>query len=178
MHLVLIGFKSSGKTYLGQLLAKKLRLPFIDTDQLIIQRFQKEYLETLSCKQIVQKKGEFFFRELEKEILLSFSYKSPCIVATGGGIIKSPENRKAIQSLGKVIYLQVQQDILFYRFLQYEQQPYFLKKRGDYTSFKIEYNKRAPLYEKTAHILLDISKLSPEQTVNHLAIFSNELKNL
>ena len=96
--IVLIGMPGSGKSTVGQLLANELGREFIDTDK------EVEKIANKSIPQIFVDDGEDAFRELESKVL-----KKAClggrVIATGGGIVKRPENREVIRSNGKVYYI-------------------------------------------------------------------------
>jgi len=87
MHLFLCGFKNSGKSTLGKLLADHLGKCFLDTDSLLEKAYCKKYHEKLNSSQIYEKKGEAFFRDLEKEVIEGLSEYEDCVVALGGGSI-------------------------------------------------------------------------------------------
>ena len=78
-NIVLIGMMGSGKSTIGYLLSKSLRLKFIDIDKMI----EKE--SGLSIYDIFEKKGEFYFRELEEKITLKFLKNNKKIISLGGG---------------------------------------------------------------------------------------------
>ncbi|MGC8867065.1 MAG: shikimate kinase [Elusimicrobiales bacterium] len=89
MKIVIYGFMASGKTTIGRLVAKKLKLPFYDTDII----FEKKY-KTPVYKFI---KGESIkrFREIEKKIFLKLlEIKKDCVISVGGGIF--PRGKKNI----------------------------------------------------------------------------------
>ena len=65
MTLILCGFPFSGKSFFGELVAKELDLPFIDTDLVLEKLYFEQIGVRLSCRQIFHKEGEEFFRDLE-----------------------------------------------------------------------------------------------------------------
>ena len=78
-NLILIGNMASGKSTIGQLLAKKLNLKFFDTDFIVEKKAKMKIFE------IFEKKGESAFRDLEREITLNLLNKNNCIISLGGG---------------------------------------------------------------------------------------------
>ena len=99
MKVILIGFMGAGKTTVGQLLAKKTNLAFLDTDQLVSQRTGQTPGEI--CATV----GELGFRQLEQTILQENLVKQG-VMATGGGIIELAANRQLLKnSTVPVIYL-------------------------------------------------------------------------
>ncbi len=98
-HIVLIGMMGSGKTTVGRLLSEILGMSFIDTDEII------EKQEGISISEIFKTKGEDYFREKETVVLNSLLNNKPSIIATGGGIILSSENREMIKKRSIPIFL-------------------------------------------------------------------------
>ncbi len=86
-HVILIGFKHVGKSVVGRALARQLKRPFIDLDCAIEQYFQKTHAEALTCRQIMQHKGEVFFRDLEQHVLKTALLPPIAVLALGGGTI-------------------------------------------------------------------------------------------
>ncbi len=103
MKIVLIGYMGSGKSTVGNLLAKKLNLAFIDLDQAI------EEQEKISVLEIFEKHGEIFFRRKETEVLKRLlAEKEDRVLATGGGTPCYGHNMEQIEkSAAKSIYLKL-----------------------------------------------------------------------
>ncbi len=80
-NVYLVGFMGTGKTAVGRELAKKKRLHFVDLDDLI------ELKEGRSIPDIFSKKGEAYFRRLEKKVLREVSVENKFVVSCGGGIV-------------------------------------------------------------------------------------------
>jgi shikimate kinase len=104
-HLVLIGYRGSGKTSVGKNLAKILGLDYLDTDIAIQEKAGR------SVKEIFADHGEAAFRDMETEILEELvSHRGtaqPTVIATGGGMVMREHNRRLLKQLGTVIWLQV-----------------------------------------------------------------------
>lgn len=96
--IFLTGFMGAGKTTAGRELAKRLRLPFVDTDEHIIQE------QKMSIKDIFEQKGETAFRNMEEEVIMSLS-DTRAVVSTGGGVVINEENRKRMHAKGVIIFL-------------------------------------------------------------------------
>ena len=97
--IILCGLPMSGKTTIGKLLAEKLNWDFLDTDQMIEKAYYQETKQNLTCREIFKKKGEGFFRSLEKEQITTLANYKNVIVALGGGSLIDEENRKFVKSL-------------------------------------------------------------------------------
>jgi len=89
MMIFLIGFMGSGKTWFGKKFASTKNLPFYDLDDEIEKKLG------MNIHQIFQKYGKTYFRKIESEILLAWDKEG--IIATGGGIVETEENRKFLQ---------------------------------------------------------------------------------
>ena len=100
---------SSGKTTLGKELARHIRYRFVDTDRLIVKQ------EGLEISEIFAQKGENYFRELERDILLAIRPDSKLIVSTGGGMPCFFDNMDYIKAQGISVFLNVEPESLYKR---------------------------------------------------------------
>ena len=93
--IILTGFMGSGKTSLGKAVSKKLQLPFLDTDRLIVDR------EGISINEIVAEKGEAYFRELETRTIQELiDREGDYVLSVGGGLPMKAENRPILKQAG------------------------------------------------------------------------------
>ena len=98
-NIVLVGPMGSGKTTVGRRLAHALNQVFFDTDHEIINK------TGVTIDHIFDIEGEEGFRERESKILENLCQMSNIILATGGGIVILPRNRKILKNSGLVVYL-------------------------------------------------------------------------
>ena len=98
-NIVLVGLMGSGKTTVGRRLAHELNQDFFDTDHEIIDK------TGVNIDYIFDIEGEEGFRERESKILENLCQMSNIILATGGGIVILPKNRKILKNSGLVVYL-------------------------------------------------------------------------
>ncbi|MFK8113527.1 MAG: shikimate kinase [Rubripirellula sp.] len=98
-HLYLTGYRGTGKTSVGVLLAKALNRPIIDSDQVVSANTGK------SIREIFGVGGEAMFRDLETEALQTVSQAEASIISLGGGAVIRDENRKIIQATGECYWL-------------------------------------------------------------------------
>ncbi|RKX48867.1 MAG: 3-dehydroquinate dehydratase, partial [Thermotogae bacterium] len=102
MKVFLVGMMGSGKSTIGKLLSNILGYRFIDMDE------EVEKSEGKRIRDIFKRRGEEYFRKLEKKLLKEISRRREnLIVATGGGVIKDQENRKILKE-HKTIFLMVE----------------------------------------------------------------------
>lgn len=99
MHLILTGYRASGKSSLAKRCAGILQLPLYDTDQLV------EENAGCSIKDIFSRQGEVYFRKLESTALQEVLAKPAAVIATGGGIVESEENRRVLAMQPAVCWL-------------------------------------------------------------------------
>jgi 3-dehydroquinate synthase len=101
-NIFLIGLSGSGKSTVGGILAERLGKPLVDIDVLI----EKECAKPISA--IFSQEGEEYFRSCESRIFTHIAQtRDNAIIATGGGIVTSPENRSILRQRGVCIYLSV-----------------------------------------------------------------------
>lgn len=98
-HLFLTGMMGSGKTTMGVELARQLGAAFVDLDEEIVRR------EGKSIPEIFEKQGEVGFRTCETRALEAVCQRTPCVVATGGGIVLRDENVSLMHGAGVVVLL-------------------------------------------------------------------------
>jgi shikimate kinase len=106
MNIVLIGYRCTGKSSVGKLLAFELERDFLDTDQLV-ETFSKESIE-----EIVERQGWEYFRNIEKKIIKKVSEKEDKIIATGGGVVADEENLQNLRKNGFLIWLKADRDTI------------------------------------------------------------------
>ena len=101
-HLFLIGPMGAGKSTIGKQLASVLGRPFLDIDLEIVKSTGAD------IQWIFDMEGEDGFRQRESNMLMrTISSSTPSVIATGGGIVLSTDNRNAMTTAGKVVYLWV-----------------------------------------------------------------------
>jgi len=143
-NIALIGFMGSGKTTLGKEVAKVLHMDFYDTDSYIEKR------EKMKIKFIFEKKGEEYFRKLEREAIEELSKKDNAIIATGGGVIKSKENMETIVNNALVFYLDCDVDCIYKRVSRKKTRPLLNEAKDVRKKVEELLEERRPIYEKYA----------------------------
>ncbi|MCW5797787.1 MAG: shikimate kinase [Nitrospira sp.] len=99
MNLVLIGYRGTGKSTVGKLLARKLGRTLVSTDAEIVKR------ANLSVPEIVKQFGWDHFRDLESAVCRDVASRDQLIIDTGGGAILRPENVAVLQKNGMLVWL-------------------------------------------------------------------------
>ena len=102
-NIVLVGFSYTGKTTYGKLVAQHLGWRFVDTDDVIVERAGKSIPEIFA-----EPMGEQRFRQIEREVLAEVCEGEGTVIATGGGAITNPDNRRLLAENAAVICLESQ----------------------------------------------------------------------
>lgn len=99
MNVSIIGMPGSGKTRIGRNLSRKTGLPFVDTDEMIIQKTGR------SSADIITEDGEAAFRKIECEIINEAGNMTGTIISTGGGCVTRNENYRHLHRNGLVVWV-------------------------------------------------------------------------
>src|SRR6185369_17443809 len=99
----------AGKTTVGRQLAKRLGRPFYDSDHEIVER------TGVPIPTIFEIEGEEGFRRREAQAIAELSSAQDIVLATGGGVVLNPENRRRLHDTGWVVYLNVPPRLLYER---------------------------------------------------------------
>lgn len=116
-HIVLIGMMGAGKTALGSELARRLHVPFTDSDVEI------EAAAAMSISEIFARDGETFFRDREAQVIGRILKESPRVISTGGGAWMQDRNRAAITAAGMSVWLACDLETLWHRVRQRSTRP-------------------------------------------------------
>jgi shikimate kinase len=161
LHLLLIGYRGSGKTTVGEVLAGRLGRAFVDADGAL----EADAGRTIT--QIFATEGEAGFRDRESATLRKLIAGPPGVIATGGGVILRPENRDLLRSSGFVVWLTADAEQLWHRIstdpTTGERRPN-LTATGGVEEVRALLAAREPLYHETAHLIVNAAR-SPEAIV-------------
>lgn len=153
----LIGFMGAGKSSVGRRLARKYGFTLIDADTYI------EEKEGRTISSIFEQEGEDRFRDLESASLDELS-SEPCIISTGGGVVKRSANRAFMKDRGFVVYLSVTADVAAERISDKSTRPLF----NDLDSVRKLIAERTPLYESAADCIVNTVGLNVLQISNEV----------
>ncbi len=158
-NLVLLGMPGSGKSSLGQLLAKITGLKLYDVDKLIVE-------ETgLEIAQIFQTKGEEFFRKIEEKKTLEILKKTNNIIALGGGAFLNEKIRSKILKNDYSIWLKWDKETLASRLARSKKRPITYSLKKDDIIKLIE--KRSKIYS-LAKFKINCDKLSKQEIADKI----------
>lgn len=151
----------AGKTTVGRQLAKRLARPFFDSDHEIVER------TGVPIPTIFEIEGEEGFRRREVQTIHELTESAGIVMATGGGVVLNPENRKRLHDTGWVVYLNVPPALLFERTRHDRNRP-LLHVADPLVKLEELHALRDPLYRETAHIIVDGGHLVASGIVLHL----------
>lgn len=156
-NIILIGFMGCGKSSVGIRLSYQLRRTMIDTDKWIEQRQKK------TISQIFQESGEEAFRQMETECLKELIRTADRqIISVGGGLPMREENHELLKELGRVFYLKVTPETVYERVKNDTTRP-LLQVEDPMERIRTLMEKRAPVYEACADVILETSDLTLEE---------------
>ena len=145
---VLVGLPGSGKSTVGRHLARKLNIPFLDSDLAIEQHLG------CSIREYFEVEGEERFREVESTILARLLSERAGVLSTGGGAVLRPINRERLRSGGTVFYLRSTPEDVFRR-LRHDQSRPLLQVSDPMARLRELFAVRDPLYTETAHHVIE-----------------------
>ncbi len=146
MNVILTGIMGSGKTTVGHMLAKRLKMKFVDMDTEI-----EEQHGTITS--IFEQEGEAHFRDIESEMALELANLDGLVISTGGGIVKRSGNMEALKKTGLVLFLDRPAEIILKK-LDVSHRPLL---RDDPQKLHDILAERYPLYLAQCHYRIDAS---------------------
>jgi shikimate kinase len=168
MHIILIGYRGTGKSTVGKRLAEKLRIPFYDTDELIETKVGK------SIQGMVAEYGWTYFREREREIVREVAGLQRSIIATGGGAVMDEENADIMKKHGMLIWLNADVKTIIARIQgdinSAERRPVFTQD-DIFQETEDVLKKRMPVYSGLADFSIDTPGKNIDEIVNIICQF-------
>ena len=159
--IFLIGLMGSGKTTIGQLLAKRVALPFIDSDHELEQR------TGVSVATIFEIEGETAFRSREAAMIEELTQRDGIILGTGGGAVLDPNSRRFLHARGTTIYLHSTPETSYERVRRNRDRP-LLMVTDPLARLRQLYELRHPLYLETAHYTVESYRDRPNAVVSEI----------
>lgn len=160
-NIFLVGLMGSGKTTIGRQLARRMGRAFYDSDHEIVNR------TGVRIPVIFELEGEEGFRRREAQVIAELANEGGVVVATGGGAILNPENRRCMQASGWVIYLDVPTQILLERTRHDTNRP-LLQVADPAAKLNALRAERDPLYREIASLIVDGSRQNSQIAVTKI----------
>jgi shikimate kinase len=153
----------SGKSTVGRQLARRISLPFFDSDHVIEQRLG------CSIREFFEREGEDRFRDIEAAVIDELTAGPTCVLSTGGGSVLRPENRERLNHRGTVVYLRSTPEEIFRR-LRHDRNRPLLQVADPQQRLRDLCAVRDPLYRETAHFVIETGRPSVAMLVNMIVM--------
>lgn len=163
-NVFLIGPMGAGKTTIGRQLSKELGMRFIDSDHVIEERTGAD------IAWIFDLEGEEGFRLRERNIIDELTQQQGVVLATGGGVITTPENCNVLGARGIVVYLETSLEEQFRR-TEFDKKRPLLQTTDLMRRLKELHRHRVPLYEALADFTIETHAYNVRTIVNMIAEF-------
>lgn len=160
-NIFLVGPMGAGKSTIGRTLAKELKLAFYDSDEVIEER------AGASVAWIYDIEGEEGFRRREQRVIDELTQKHNIVLATGGGVVMTTENRNALAARGTVIYLKTSLQQQYERTKRDTKRPQLQTKDLE-ARLELLRKEREPYYEELADMTFETDKLTVKAVANHI----------
>nr|WP_225917210.1 MULTISPECIES: shikimate kinase AroK [Pseudomonas] len=156
--MILVGPMGAGKSTIGRLLAKELRLLFKDSDKEI------ELRTGANIPWIFDKEGEPGFRDREQAMIAELCELDGVVLATGGGAVMRAANRAALHAGGRVIYLHASVEQQVGRTARDRNRP-LLRTANPEATLRALLEARDPLYREIADVIVETDERPPRMVV-------------
>ncbi|TDT76964.1 shikimate kinase [Litoreibacter halocynthiae] len=156
--LVLVGMMGAGKTAIGGAVARKLGVPFLDSDEELVRAANR------SIAEIFERDGEAFFRARETEVISRLLDGEPAVLSTGGGAFLSEANRALIDEKAVSVWLRAELSLLWSRVRHKTTRP-LLRTADPFATLTEIYEARNPIY---AQAQLSV-EARPEYSIDDMA---------
>jgi len=171
MNIVLIGMRGSGKTTIGNFIAKKLDWQFIETDSLI-----EKNIGTKISK-FVNQSGWIAFRTVESKFIDNVSNLDSVVISSGGGVVIKKENIRKLKKNGVLIWLTASNDTLYNRIKDDRNRPFLTNARSRKEEIKKVFKVREKLYKGAADLVVSTETNTIEQALHDIYKYLNS-KNI
>ncbi len=168
MNIVLIGYRGTGKSVVGQIVAERLQMKCISMDERIIGK------AGMSIPDIVENHGWPKFRDMESEIARELARLDNIVIDAGGGVIERPENIDALEVNSRIIWLKASVDTIVSRIQGGTERPSLTGGKSFTEEVTEVLERRTPKYESAAQYQIDTDQLTPEQVADRVIGIWNE----
>lgn len=162
MNIVLIGYRGTGKSEVGNILAWRLDMEYVGMDAAIVAR------AGMPIPEIVAQHGWPYFRDLESAEARELAGRDNLVIDTGGGVIERPENIEVLQENACVIWLQASVPTIVARIGGDTERPALTAGKTFTEEVAEVLERRTPLYQSAAHHAIDTDALTPEQVADRI----------
>lgn len=162
MNIVLIGYRGTGKSVVGALVAARLGMTCVSMDAAIVRR------AGMPIPDIVAERGWPGFRDLEADIARELAQQDNLVIDTGGGVIERQDNVTALRAHACVIWLRASVATIVDRIRDDTQRPALTNGKTFTEEVAEVLDRRTPLYRAAAHAEIDTDPLTPEEIATRI----------
>lgn len=162
MNLVLIGYRGTGKSSVGMVLARRLHRDVVSTDAEVVKRAK------LSIPEIVKQFGWDHFRELESAVCRDVAEQDQLVIDTGGGVILRPENVKVLRRTGTLVWLTATVETITRRIGGDTQRPSLTGAKSFTEEIREVLVERTPRYEAAADYVIQTDGASTAEVAERI----------
>lgn len=165
MKIVLIGYRGTGKSEVGKILAAKQKTVCISMDARIVEKVG------MSIPEFVKANGWPKFRDTETIIAKELAVQDNIVVDCGGGVIERWENIEALEANSVIIWLKASVETIVKRIQGGTDRPSLTTGKSFTDEVAEVLERRTPLYQKAAHLEIDTDHLAPEAIADQVLGF-------
>jgi len=162
MNIVLIGYRGTGKSTAGRLLAARLGRALVSTDAEIVTRAKR------TIPEIVAQEGWEYFRDLESDICRELANRDHLVIDTGGGAILRAQNVEALKKTGTLFWLTASVETIVKRIGGDDQRPSLTGTKSFVDEIQDVLRERTPKYQSAADHVIATDDRSIDQLVETL----------
>jgi shikimate kinase len=162
MNIVLIGYRGTGKSVIGKIVAEALHMKCIAMDARIVEK------AGMSIPEIVEKQGWTAFRDMESEVARELAQLDNIIIDSGGGVIEREENIDALRANARIIWLRASVATIVSRIKGDTGRPSLTGGKSFTEEVTEVLERRTPKYQAAAHRVIDTDQLSPKQVASRI----------
>ncbi len=155
MNIILIGYRGTGKSTIGRLVAEKLHFSRVETDAEITKQ------AGMSIPEIVKHHSWEYFRDLESRVIVDACSRKKTVIDCGGGVVTRPDNIAALKASGTVFLLVADIRDIVRRISRSSQRPSLTGNKSVTAEVEEVMRERDPLYRKAADYIINTSEESP-----------------
>ena len=162
MNIVLIGYRGTGKSVVGALVAECLGMTCIAMDERIVEKVG------MPIPEFVEKHDWPAFRDVESEVARELSGVDDIVIDSGGGVIERPENVDALRAKGIMVWLKASVDVIVSRIEGGTERPSLTGTKSFTDEVEEVLDRRIPKYRAAAQHEIDTDRLTPKQVADRV----------
>lgn len=162
MNIVLIGYRGTGKSVVGKLVAKAIGMDYVSMDARIVEK------AGMSIPAIVEKDGWTTFRDMESEVARELAACDNIVIDCGGGVIERPENIDVLGQKSVIIWLKASVGKIVSRIQGDTERPSLTGAKSFTDEVAEVLERRTPKYEAAAQYDIDTEQLTPKEVAERV----------